>query len=67
MGEPHTKFWLFASVSGTDTMPTKEKKLKKISVGEPLAKLWLFASVSETDTMPTKEIKYKKDFSWVTP
>ena len=29
MGEPLVKFWLLASVSGTDTTPTKEIKYKK--------------------------------------
>ena len=29
MGEPLVKFLLFASVSGTDTTPTKENKYKK--------------------------------------
>ena len=36
MGEPLAKFWLFTSVSGTDTTPTKEIKYKKeLSVGTP--------------------------------
>ena len=29
MGEPLAKFWLFASLSGSDTTPTKEIKYKK--------------------------------------
>ena len=34
MGEPLAKFWLFDSVSGTDTTPTEEIKYKKeLSVG----------------------------------
>ena len=33
MGEPLAKFWLFASVSGTDTTPTKEIKYKKELIG----------------------------------
>ena len=36
MGEPLGKFRFFPSVSGTDTMSTKEIKYKNISVGEPL-------------------------------
>ena len=36
MGEPLEKFWLFASVSETDTTPTKEIKYKKdLSGGTP--------------------------------
>ena len=49
VGEPLVKFWLFSSVSGTDTTHTKEIKYKKSSVGEPLANFWLFTSVGETD------------------
>ena len=35
MGEPLAKFWLFASVSGTDTTSTEENKLKKYQWGNP--------------------------------
>ena len=36
MGEPLAKFWLFASIIGTDTTPTKEIKYKKdLSGGTP--------------------------------
>ena len=36
MGEPLAKFWLFASVSETDTPPTKEiKYIKELSGGTP--------------------------------
>ena len=37
---------MLASVSGTDTTPTKEIKYKKISVGEPLEKARLLSSVA---------------------
>ena len=33
MGEPVETFWLFASVSGTDTTYTKEIKYKKEIIG----------------------------------
>ena len=36
MGELLAKFWLFASVSGTDTTPTEENEYKKeLSGGTP--------------------------------
>ena len=36
VGETLEKLWIFASVSGTDTMPTKEIKLEKeFSGGTP--------------------------------
>ena len=36
MGEPLAKFWLFASVSGTDTASTKEIEYKKSQLGKSL-------------------------------
>ena len=35
MGEPLAKFWLFPSVSGTDTTLTKEIKKKRTQWGNP--------------------------------
>ena len=42
--ESLTKFWLFPSVSETDTTLTKENENKKSSVGEPLVKFRFLAS-----------------------
>ena len=46
MGEPLEKKLLFASVSGTDTFPTKEIKYKNILVGESFENFRLLSSVA---------------------
>ena len=70
MGEPLAKFWLFASVSGTDTASTEENKYKNSSVGEPLAKFQLLSSVALTllDCLGGSKLALKKrELVGVTP
>ena len=69
MGEPLEKFWLFASVSETDTTPTEEIKYKKdLSGGNSCKILVVISSCSAFVGLPREaNIDLTKELGGETP